>query len=159
GSITTRQRAQIIQELRSKYKLTNILKVVGMAKSTFMYAIKVSLPTEDKDASVKQLITDIKNNVPAAGYRQVTNQLKEMGLSINHKRVLRIMRELNLLSSAFNKKKNKYNSYKGKVGTVAVNRYNRRFMTDRPYQKLTTDITEIRWGKQTTNERAYFTCI
>lgn len=130
-----------------------------MSKSTFMYAIKVSLPTEDKDASVKQLITDIKNNVPAAGYRQVTNQLKEMGLSINHKRVLRIMRELNLLSSAFNKKKNKYNSYKGKVGTVAVNRYNRRFMTDRPYQKLTTDITEIRWGKQTTNERAYFTCI
>ena len=130
-----------------------------MAKSTFMYAIKCSVSTKDKDVCIKQMITDIKYNAPAAGYRQVTNQLKEMGLKINHKRVLRIMRELNLLSSAFSKKKNKYDSYKGKVGTIANNRYNRRFMTDRPYQKLTTDITEIRWGKQTAGERAYFTCI
>lgn len=32
-------------------------------------------------------------------------------------------------------------------------------MTDRPYQKLTTDITELRWGKQSIAERAYFTCL
>lgn len=51
----------------------------------------------------------------------------------------------------------KYNSYKGTVGTVAHNRLNRRFKTDRPFQKIVTDVTEIRWGNQTLNERAYFT--
>ncbi len=54
------------------------------------------------------------------------------------------MRELQLLSTAFNKRTRKYNSYRGNVGTVAKNLINRRFFTDRPYQKLVTDVTEIR---------------
>ncbi|TMT03317.1 transposase family protein, partial [Apilactobacillus kunkeei] len=33
----------------------------------------------------------------------------------------------------------------------------RRFRTDRPYQKIVTDVTELRWGNKTTSERAYFT--
>ncbi|MBW4802050.1 IS3 family transposase, partial [Loigolactobacillus coryniformis subsp. torquens] len=120
-----------------------------MAKSTYSYAIK-SIPTEtDPDANLKQTITDIKANATAAGYRQVTGQLREMGLVVNHKKVLRLMRELNLLSTAYNKQTRKYNSYKGTVGAVAKNRLKRRFMTNRPYQKLTTDITELRWGNKT----------
>lgn len=130
-----------------------------MAKSTYSYAIK-SIPTEnDPDAILKQTITDIKANATAAGYRQVTGQLREMGLVVNHKKVLRLMRELNLLSTAYNKQTRKYNSYKGTVGAVAKNRLKRRFMTNRPYQKLTTDITEPRWGNKTIEERAYFTCV
>lgn len=51
-----------------------------MAKSTYSYAIK-SIPTEnDPDAILKQTITDIKANATAAGYRQVTGQLREMVL-------------------------------------------------------------------------------
>ncbi|MCT3216062.1 hypothetical protein EFO90_17220 [Lactiplantibacillus plantarum] len=67
------------------------------------------------------------------------------------------MRENNLLCQAFNRRTKKYNSYKGTVGTVAHNRLNRRFKTDRPFQKSVTDVTEVRWGNQTINERAYFT--
>lgn len=78
-----------------------------MAKSTYSYAIK-SIPTEnDPDAILKQTITDIKANATAAGYRQVTGQLREMGLVVNHKKVLRLMRELNLLSTAYNKQTRK----------------------------------------------------
>ncbi len=69
------------------------------------------------------------------------------------------MRELQLLSTAFNKRTRKYNSYRGNVGTVAKNLINRRFFTDCPYQKLVTDVTEVRWGTKTIDERAYFTCI
>ncbi|MFL2030358.1 IS3 family transposase [Loigolactobacillus zhaoyuanensis] len=151
--------AQIIQKLRSSYKLVKILKVVGMAKSTYNYAVSHVAVDSDKDAGLKQTITDFKTKAPAAGYRQVTGQLREMGIVVNHKKVLRLMRELNLLSTAFSKQTRKYNFYKGTVGTIAKNRLNRRFMADRPYQKLTTDITEIRWGKKTIEERAYFTCI
>ncbi|AVW05979.1 hypothetical protein [Lactiplantibacillus plantarum] len=67
------------------------------------------------------------------------------------------MRENNLLCQTFNRRTKKYNSYKGTVDTVAHNRLNRRFKTDRPFQKIVTDVTEVRWGNQTINERAYFT--
>lgn len=41
-------------------------------------------------------------------------------------------------------KSRRYNYYKGKVGTVAKNRLNRRFQTSIPLQKLVTDVTEFK---------------
>lgn len=67
------------------------------------------------------------------------------------------MRTNGLLCSAFNRRTKKYNSYRGTVGKVTHNLLNRRFKTDRPLQKVVTDVTELRWGNQTTEERAYFT--
>ena len=81
---------------------------------------------------------------PDYGYRTVTLALKNKGISVNHKAVLCIMRENNLLCQAFNRRTKKYNSYKGTVGTVAHNRLNRRFKTDCPFQKIVTDVTEFR---------------
>ncbi|WP_251908084.1 IS3 family transposase [Latilactobacillus sakei] len=153
-----RQQAQVIQELRLKHKLIKILKVVGMAKSTYEYIISHE-PNGSSDQSVKQAIQTIKKNHPAYGYRRVTGELHRMNILVNHKKVLVLMRELQLLSTAFNKRTRKYNSYRGNVGTVAKNLIHRRFFTDRPYQKLVTDVTEVRWGTKTIDERAYFTCI
>ncbi len=42
------------------------------------------------------------------------------------------------------RKSRKYNSYKGNVGKVAINRLSRRFSTPIPLQKLVTDITELK---------------
>ncbi|WP_230473696.1 IS3 family transposase [Lactiplantibacillus plantarum] len=94
---------------------------------------------------------------PDYGYRAVTLALKNKEINVNHKAVLRIMRENNLLCQAFNRRTKKYNSYKETVGTVVHNCLNRRFKTDRPFQKIVTDVTEARWRNQTINERAYFT--
>ena len=65
------------------------------------------------------------------------------------------MKKYNLLSSAFGKKKRKYSSYKGNVGKRFKNRLNRRFNTPIPFQKLVSDTTELRYGKQSINERIY----
>ena len=129
-----------------------------MAKSTYEYIISHE-PNGSSDQSVKQTIQIIKKNHPAYGYRRVTGELHRMNILVNHKKVLVLMRELQLLSTAFNKRTRKYNSYRGNVGTVAKNLINRRFFTDRPYQKLVTDVTEVRQGTKTIDERAYFTCI
>ncbi|TGE37413.1 hypothetical protein E4K67_16475 [Desulfosporosinus fructosivorans] len=37
----------------------------------------------------------------------------------------------------------KYNSYKGGVGKVAPNLLERNFKADKPFEKLTTDVTEF----------------
>jgi putative transposase len=81
--------------------------------------------------------------------------LKNRGWKVNHKKVQRVMQEQHLQSQAYSKKNSKYNSYKGTVGKVAPNRLNRRFNTDRPYQKLTVDVTELRWGDKSNEHRCY----
>lgn len=81
--------------------------------------------------------------------------LNNDGYNVNHKHILRIMKKYNLLSSAFEKKKRKYSSYKGNVGKRFKNRLNRRFNTPIPFQKLVSDTTELRYVKQSINERIY----
>jgi len=73
------------------------------------------------------------------GYRRVTLTLKKLGFIINHKKVLRIMRENNLLCTKFTRRSRSLKTYKGQIGKVAKNMLNRRFKTDRPLQKLVSD--------------------
>ncbi|PKE05107.1 transposase, partial [Macrococcoides caseolyticum] len=75
--------------------------------------------------------------------RTVTDELRELGFVVNHKKVLRIMRENNLLCTKFKHRNRTYKSHKGKVGKTAKNKLNRRFVTNRPYQKLLTDVTQF----------------
>lgn len=119
-----------------------------MAKSTYEY-ISHHEPnglSNRVDQPIKQAIKMIKKRHPAYGYRRVPGELRKMNILVNHKRVFVLMRGTDLLSTAFNRHTRKYNSYKGKVGTIAKNFINRRFFSDRPYQKLATDVTEVRWG-------------
>ena len=66
------------------------------------------------------------------------------------------MKEMGLKCVKFMRKSRKYNSYKGKVGTVAKNRLNRRFHTNVSLQKLVTDVTEF---KCTGNDKLYLSPI
>lgn len=74
------------------------------------------------------------------GYRRVTITLRKRGLVVNHKVVMRLMREEQLTCRVRMKK---YRSYRGQVGTVAPNIIQRNFETDAPYKKLATDVTEF----------------
>lgn len=70
--------------------------------------------------------------------------LKNEGFNINHKRVLRIMREESLLCSKFKTRSRKYSSYNGQIGKVADNIVNRQFKASKPNQLWLTDVTEFR---------------
>lgn len=126
-----------------------------MSSSSYYDAIKRIYTNTDADIINEIQIIRAENQ--DYGYRRVTLELRNLGLIVNHKRVLRIMTEQGLLCHAFERKTRKYNSYKGSVGKIAKNLLHRKFITDRPYQKIVTDVTELRWGNQTMDERAYFT--
>ncbi len=70
-----------------------------------------------------------KENKGRYGVRRVCQELAQRGFPVNHKRVQRIMNRLGL---AGKRPKEKYHSYRGEVGKVAVNVINRDFSTDRP---------------------------
>lgn len=132
-----------------------IFKAVVMQSSSYYDAVKRHYHRDDSHLVNK--IRQIREEHEDYGYRTVTAELKNQGILVNHKTTLRIMQKYGLLCHAFDRITRKYNSYAGTVGKVADNLINRRFYTDRPYQKVVTDVTELRWGKATTEQRCYFT--
>ena len=67
--------------------------------------------------------------------------MKAKGYIINHKTVLKLMKGLNLKGKQ--RKNEKYHSYKGEVGKVAENLLRRDFSAEKPFEKLTTDVTQF----------------
>ena len=115
-----------------------------LPESTYHYHIAKKTKTH-KDKELEDLIQAIfEEHKERYGYRRITIELRARGYKVNHKRVLRIMRQLGLQCLKFTNRSRRYNSYKGPVGKVAKNKINLRFMTPHPLQKLVTDITEFK---------------
>lgn len=68
---------------------------MNIARSTFYYRYKAT--SAGKDADIPDRIEAICLEFPGYGYRRVTQQLQHEGKVINHKKVLRLMRESDLL--------------------------------------------------------------
>ena len=117
-----------------------MLKLSGIARSTFYYYLKYK--DTDKYKEVKDDILDIFNqNKGRYGYRRILSVLKQKGYTINHKTVLKLMNELSIKGKQ--RKNGKYHSYKGEIGKVADNLLKRDFAASKPFEKLTTDVTEF----------------
>ncbi len=112
-----------------------------MARSTFYYHFQ-NINGTDKYHDLKEEIKRIYNqHFGRYGYRRITDELHKAGTIVNHKTVLKLMRELGIKSIVRPKK---YNSYKGDVGHVANNELNRNFNSNTPNSKWVTDVTEFR---------------
>ena len=127
-------------ELRHKYDLDLLLNCTNMVRSTYYYYEKRS-QLIDKYKDVKDLIKQIySHHKGRLGYRRITLLIKQKGILINHKTVLRLMKILGLKSLIRIKK---YRSYKGEQGKIAPNILQRNFKADKPNQKWATDVTEF----------------
>lgn len=128
-------------ELRQHHPLAALLKIAGLARSTFYYQQKV-LQAGDCYAGLKQRIRAIyESHRGRYGYRRITAVLRQTGEAVNHKRVRRLMLQLGLKSLVRPKK---YRSWRGTVGRIAPNLLNRQFRAQRPNEKWVTDVTEFR---------------
>ncbi len=113
-----------------------------MKKSTF-YEVKSKLNNPDKDQEIKEkIIILVTKHDQTYGYRKITGRLRKVyGLIVNHKKVYRIMKELDILAVV---RRKKYKSYKGTVGKVAKNVLKRDFIAKKPNRKWVTDISEFK---------------
>lgn len=138
-----KERAQAIQGLRLTYRLDVLLRLDGMAKSTFYYNLS-SIRRGDPDAMLKQRIKDLYHKHKGRyGYRRITFALQSEGIAVNHKKVERIMKEMGLKAVI---RVVRYHSYKGEVGKIAPDILKRDFRADRPLKKLTTDVSQAKIG-------------
>jgi len=118
--------------------------VLNYPKSTYMYWQK-RFDRENPDEALEKEIFEIRKEHKDFGYRRIQGELGNRGFKVNKKKVQRIVQKLGLQVTSFTHKSRKYSSYKGKVGKVAPNRINRRFHTNVPHQKITTDTTEFKY--------------
>ena len=86
----------------------------------------------------------VHNSKGRYGYRRVTQTLKNNGDKVNHKRIYRIMKDLDILCRKFNRKSRKYKSYKGTVGIVAENKLDQNFKVTKPNKVWVTDVSEFK---------------
>lgn len=127
--------------VRGGFRLDILLDFSGLARSTYYYHIK-QLKQVDKDkelkAEIKAIYDEHKGNY---GYRRITLELRNQGFLVNHKKVQRLMKRMNLTARI--RRKRKYSSYKGEVGKKADNLIQRQFEASKPYEKCYTDVTEF----------------
>lgn len=132
----------MIDELRQLHPLKHLLVHLGVAKATFYYHLK-RLKQTDKHQAIKDAIHKTYHTHQGRyGYRRITFALKQLGFVINHKKVQRLMKQMGL--KAVIRRKRRFSTYKGKIGSIAHNVLKRDFKTDKPNQKWATDITEFK---------------
>jgi len=113
---------------------------MNIARSTYYYRSKASSLVMDAD--VIDRIEAICLEFPGYGYRRVTKQLQYEKLAINHKRVLRLMRESDLLCRARRKQVQTTNSkhpfprYPNLVKGLVVNGLNQVWLADITYIRI-----------------------
>lgn len=120
-------------------------KIADLPKSSFYeWKNKLNQINQEEKVLTKEIKSIISESNNSYGYRRVTLALKNQGKNINHKKVLRIMRENNLLCIRFTRRSRKYSSFKGEVGKIADNKLNREFTVDKQNQVWVSDVTEFK---------------
>ena len=136
----------MIQKLRREFPLAVLLEIAHLPRATFYYHLRRQNKPDKYEVAKAEIIAIYHENKGRYGYRRITIELNKRNITLNHKTVQKLMKELGLVCRVRMKK---YRSYKGAVGKIAPNLLNRDFVADRPNQKWVTDVTEFNlFGKK-----------
>ena len=72
-------------------------EAVGLSRSTIWRQLQEPMTAVDDELELRSQIQSIALKMRAYGYRPITKELHRRGVIVNHKRVLRLLREDNLL--------------------------------------------------------------
>lgn len=76
--------------------MTRRCQVLALSRATYD-RWRAAEPVPDPDVDLRVPLQALAMEMPAYGYRRITHELHRRGLAVNHKRVVRLMREDNLL--------------------------------------------------------------
>jgi putative transposase len=139
--LTNREKTQLVDALRSTYALTELLRAVGMPRSSYFYH-RARRDLADKHAEVRCVMTDIfERNYRCYGYRRMQASLAKASVNISEKVVRRLMKQQSLVPIV--PRRRRYGSYMGEISPAPDNLLNRDFNASAPNEKWLTDITEF----------------
>jgi transposase InsO family protein len=149
--LTNQEKAELVDALRPRWRLREILPIVGMAKSSYEYARNARLRGEsaERSAARKAIVEAFDASGGTYGYRRVQAQVNASGgMHVGEWTVRSIMEEEGLAARVARRKR-RYSSYQGEISEAPDNllrdgRGRHDFGADRPNEKWITDVTEFR---------------
>lgn len=143
--LTAKEKAKVVNELRTKFSLKVLLDIAVLPSSVFYYQLNAMKKANNKYFQIEKEIDYLflTKHKKRSGYQRIYIELKKQGIVIGKNKVLEIMR-----SKGYIRKRKinyrKYNSYEGDLGGVKTNILKQDFKTTKPYEKAGTDITMFR---------------
>jgi transposase InsO family protein len=120
-----------------------------LARSTFYYWPRDKGNAKKADADLRDRIETICLGFPRYGYRRVTAALKREGKKINHKKVLRLMRESDLLCRVKRRKvkttdsRHRFPRYPNLIKGMLITRLNQVWLSDITYIRIRTGFVYL----------------
>ncbi len=87
---------EMIREGSCNSSVYGMCKALGICRAEY-YRWRTGIEIVDKDLELRDRIQSIALEWSVYGYRRIWAELRRQGIIVNHKRVLRVMREDNLL--------------------------------------------------------------
>ena len=136
---------RIVHRFRDRYPIQNLCELLGVSRSGY-YKWLARQDRPDRDEPIVQLIMRCQEKTHKTyGYRRVKLWLlRETGLVINHKAVLRITRKYGLQATP---KRKRFKHYDLNTYHHYENLLQRDFSASRPNEKWVTDISYIPTGE------------
>lgn len=120
-----------------------------LSRSSFYYRPSDKDAKKEADADLRDRIETICLGFPRYGYRRVTWQLKREGQMVNHKKVLRLMRESDLLCRVKRKwvkttnSKHPFRRYPNLIKGLVISRLNQVWLSDITYIRIRTGFVYL----------------
>lgn len=129
---------KMIDSVFTDLSLRSQFELLALNRSSYYYK---AIADNDLDVNIANKIHELWLKYPFFGYRKITAFLRQEGSVINHKKVQRLMKEMNL-SAIFPKKKNNYQKiscnqlYPYLLKDLAINKSNHVWTTDITYIRM-----------------------
>ena len=124
--------------------------MIKLARSSFYHKPRKESPEEmQKEADLRGKIESICLEFPRYGYRRVTEAVKREGLRVNHKKVLKLMKESDLLCRVKRKWKKTTDSrhhfprYPNIIKGMAIRSLNQVWLSDITYIRIRTGFVYL----------------
>lgn len=131
---STNNKRELIEANNKKIPVKRQCELLGINKSTYYYK---SVPISKNDIRVMNRIDEIYTDQPYYGYRKITAQLHRENIKVNHKKVLKLMRIMNIQAIVPKKNTSKRNNthtiYPYLLKGININHPNKVWGTDITY--------------------------
>jgi len=121
-----------------------------LARSSFYYKPKSQSPERmEAEADLRDKIEAICLEFPRYGYRRVTHELRHKDCHVNHKKVLKIMRESDLLCRVRRQRvkttdsKHRFPRYPNLIREMVIRRLNQVWLSDITYIRIRTGFVYL----------------
>lgn len=143
NELTNREKTLLVESLRPKWRLRELLSALGMARSSHQHRLK-AMKGPGRDAEAREMVRAVFDASDGAyGRRRIHDELASRGHAVGERRIRRIMAEEGLEARGRTKPKRGYSSYAGEVSEHPGDKVRQGFAAGLPNFLWLTDVTQF----------------